>query len=614
METDLSKRQCQLIDILRKETSFCTSRKLAELIDVSEKTVRNEVASINEVMKETVIISRKSKGYQLVDKQRWISVLNINEENKRLEIQILKEILMKPSVDYYELADLFFVSTSALNKIIAKLNDEISGAFENVRIIRENNQLHFNCDDQEKRKVLTYFLLEESKKQSFDISVLDSYFSQINVRQLADVLLQYVKKTEEEIMDINFLSMLLHLLVIVSNQDNLSEPILYETNVPQYELVRRMADEMKIYFNEEGLRLLDTAFEKQQTSCKGETENIFYERFLSTVLKEVYEIYTINFDDDCELKSNLLSHLKHLKIRCQQNKQVKNPLLEQLKKNYVLVYDIAVYISMRFRDFTDFLPDENEISFIALHVLNGLQNIKTSSVRVALINPYEKAVTAIMERYLLEIPFVEIVGQFSVFDSKSLYKEKPDLIITLANIKPDSRYMVYRIRDYLDKDEYREIQQIIREIRVKKAYENTIIRNCFFDELFVVEEECGHKNEIIDLLCDKLEKQGFVDEEYRKQVYMREGIASTCFGCPYAIPHSLKKIAKKNAIAVAILKQPVLWDGFDVRMVFMFAFHKSFDQVPKLYEMILNALDNKERFNQLLTAKDCNEFKQYLLG
>lgn len=51
METDLSKRQCQLIDILRKETSFCTSRKLAELIDVSEKTVRNEVASINEVMK-----------------------------------------------------------------------------------------------------------------------------------------------------------------------------------------------------------------------------------------------------------------------------------------------------------------------------------------------------------------------------------------------------------------------------------------------------------------------------------------------------------------------------------------------------------------------------------
>lgn len=74
-----------------------------------------------------------------------------------------------------------------------------------------------------------------------------------------------------------------------------------------------MADEMKIYFNEEGLRLLDTTFEKQQTSCKGETENIFYERFLSTVLKEVYEIYTINFDDDCELKSNLLSHLKHLK-------------------------------------------------------------------------------------------------------------------------------------------------------------------------------------------------------------------------------------------------------------------------------------------------------------
>lgn len=122
-------------------------------------------------------------------------------------------------------------------------------------------------------------MLEESKKQSFDISVLDSYFSQINVRQLADVLLQYVKKTEEEIMDINFLSMLLHLLVIVSNQDNLSKPILYETNVPQYELVRRMADEMKIYFNEEGLRLLDTTFENSRQVVKERLRIYFMNAF-----------------------------------------------------------------------------------------------------------------------------------------------------------------------------------------------------------------------------------------------------------------------------------------------------------------------------------------------
>ncbi|MBS5485099.1 MAG: PTS sugar transporter subunit IIA [Eubacterium sp.] len=70
-----------------------------------------------------------------------------------------------------------------------------------------------------------------------------------------------------------------------------------------------------------------------------------------------------------------------------------------------------------------------------------------------------------------------------------------------------------------------------------------------------------------------------------------------------------KKTAKKNGIAVALLKQPVIWDGFEVNIVLMFALHKSFDQVPKLYDLILNVFDDPVRFAQVL---ECDSYAAFM--
>ena len=66
---------------------------------------------------------------------------------------------------------------------------------------------------------------------------------------------------------------------------------------------------------------------------------------------------------------------------------------------------------------------------------------------------------------------------------------------------------------------------------------------------------------------------------------------------------------KKNGIAVALLRKPVIWDGFEVNIVLMFALHKSFDQVPKLYDLILNVFDDPIRFAQVL---ECDSYTAFM--
>ena len=96
-------------------------------------------------------------------------------------------------------------------------------------------------------------------------------------------------------------------------------------------------------------------------------------------------------------------------------------------------------------------------------------------------------------------------------------------------------------------------------------------------------------------------------------MYKRESIAPTCFSDLIAIPHSIKKSALKSGVCVAILKQPVTWNEYNVRLVFLFALDKTFDQIPKLYELILDTIDNQDKYNQLIESANYSTFISILM-
>lgn len=613
MKKVLTLRQKKLIDILIKEDIFCTALSLSKLLNISVKTVQNEISTINEQVKQPMIFSQKGKGYQILDKQKVLDILEHQyDRESRRDIKILKEILLHTYVNYYDLADMFYISPSTLNKEIQHLNRKIKREFSELKIERKLNNLSLNCDEFEKRKVLTFFLLEESENQSFDLSVLDSYFDSINVIALSEVLIEYAKKQQREMTDFNMLSVLLHILVIMSNSNNLVKAEL-SFILPDDELsfIRDIEKQMNNHFTLQGVDNIRQVVKKRQFAVSKKQSE--YVEFLSMVFKEVFDVYSINFNENNELKAQLASHLKNLEIRCNNESLIKNPLLEQFKLKFILVYDIAVYISMRFTDVTSCIPNQDEIGFIGLHILNALQSVKKMSVKLAIINPYGNSIYQIIKRRLDGISDIEIIGNFSMFDFKTIYKEKPDIIISLVTIPEIVGFSVYKINNYLLSKEYLKIEKLIKNVRVKNAYENIIIRNYFFEELFVINDNLKTKQDIIAYLCEKLECNGYVNSDFIEHIYQRESIAPTCFGYQYAIPHTSKKIANKNGIAVMILKEPILWDGFEIKIVLMFALHKSFDQIPKLYDFIINAFEDHQRFNRILDSNSFGGFIHQLI-
>lgn len=608
MEISLSKRQKRIVDILLKESDYCTASKLAGLLKLSEKTIHGEIAEINLKTGTAMISSMKGRGYELADKNACINMhYIIGDDEGRRDIKILKEILFNAHVDYYELADKFYISPSTLNKDIRLINEQIQKEFHCLKITRKQNRLFLNCDDVEKRKVLTYFLLEESEHQRFDVGVLDHYFETVDVYTLSEILLDFIYKQQLTVSDFNLFSILLHILMYISNPSYISTASKQHSVCSENRsaLLDALEQRMQLRFTVEGEHQINALFQKRNAKNRDDTEVMM---FLSDVLKEIFDIYSINFNENQELKENLALHLQNLKECCISGLLIKNPLLSQLKQNFVLIYDIAAYIAIRFQEQTGFDLDENEISFIALHIMNGIKSIKTSIVRIALINPYGNSVTHIIRHHLNDIADIEMIGCFSMFDFKTIYAEKPDIILTMVSSGEQMGIPVYKIDNYLQDEEYSKIEQIVKNVRVKKSYENIMIHNYFMEELFRIPPLLHTKDEVISYLCALLEDNGYVDSDFKEQIYEREAVAPTCFGARYAIPHTTKKTAKKNGIAVALLKQPVLWDGFEVDIVLMFALHKSFDQVPKLYDLILNVFDDSTRFEDVLKCDNYSAF------
>ena len=331
------------------------------------------------------------------------------------------------------------------------------------------------------------------------------------------------------------------------------------------------------------------------------------------IFDEIKQIYSINLKDDNTLMDELSLHLKYAERRCKANTQLKNPLIDEFRKKYVLVYDIAAFISSRFYEKTTLRLDISEVGYIAMHILGSLQKLSGEDIKIVLVNPYGKAVEKIILNGIRDISNVKYCGNFSFLDTKGISEVKPDLILTLVQLDWNNSCEVYRIEDYFNSNEYYAIEKIVKQIKVNNAYQSLAISECFNENLFLPEMSLQTRDEIIDLMCKRLYENNYVNENFRNQVYQREAVAPTCFSNQIAIPHSIKKDAKKSGICISILKEPILWNGYNVRLIFMFALNKSFDQVPKLYELILDAIDDKTRYQKMLKCKNFKDFMSILM-
>ena len=71
----LTKRQKMIISIMNRQKDWIVGKDLARLLNVSDRTIRNDIAAINHFYEDMIIESNIKKGYRL--QEDMLSLIHI---------------------------------------------------------------------------------------------------------------------------------------------------------------------------------------------------------------------------------------------------------------------------------------------------------------------------------------------------------------------------------------------------------------------------------------------------------------------------------------------------------------------------------------------------------
>lgn len=141
------------------------------------------------------------------------------------------------------------------------------------------------------------------------------------------------------------------------------------------------------------------------------------------------------------------------------------------------------------------------------------------------------------------------------------------------------------------------------EVVIEESLEDLIHEDLIFLDL-----EGVSKEDVIDKMVEKLEKNGYVNNKYLLSIYKREAMGSGIFNNKVAIPHGLPENVIKPAIAIAKLNNPIYWEGeIMVDFVMMLALKENNrNEIRKLF----NILREEKVLEEVYKAKSIGQLKK----
>lgn len=609
----LTERQNEIIKLLN-QYHILSADKIAKMLNVSTKTIRNEIHKINSSLNLNYIISQKGTGY-LINEQIQLEKEYASEQN--IQYLILKKILNHDFYNFYELADELFISESNLQRYIKRVNEIIQKRNSSIKICRQQNQLYLNGTETEKRQITTYFLMNELNQYNFNLSMYQSLFLRIDILELQKIITEFNNSHHLNLRDVEIISLVIHVALmlerVIRGNEIINEVdfVNDEYNHLSIQFANILQIRYEIKLNKSEIKYLSLLLAGKVPSIE-ENDINEVKQFIQQLIIEINESFDVDLQQDSKFADNFLIHLIGLKRRITNHTFLNNPLIKELQKNFPVIYDMSVFIALKIQEFFSTQLYEDEIGYITLHLMGAIERLHTSlHKKIVLIYPFGQAgydyiVKKINHIHDLEI---EICCQLSMFDAFQIKEYQPDLVISFVHIEEKVGYPIYVCHNLLLEEDIENIYNILKG-------NHTFKKNVFFEkELFHIYNDIENKEDVIHRLCESLYYKGYVDQQYEGLVLAREQIAPTAYGSMFAIPHAVKKAGFATRIAVALLDKHIDWNQQKVRLVFLFCLTKERnEEFDLLFEKLVGLLDESKKVRELLKCKKYEEFLELFLS
>lgn len=626
----MKKEEKAVLIYLLEQKEKVTALQIALEIDRSPRSIKTYIKNLNEMNEKPFIFSSKN-GYKVdaeITKRILDSPSDIPQYYEERALYIIQKILVEnvhPNV--FDLCDELFIGYSTLKSTLARMN--VTFEKFNISFYTKNNKIYIKGKENDKRRLLSSVIFKETSNSVLDIEILNAAFGEEFVLKLTAILNKDFAAHGYKLNDFAFANFLLHVSILVDRvlENNKLEETC--TNLDEFEdmnnerklqkqITKDIEDSFDIKLNplEENeiylwLKMNTNYLVTMEREAYLQTMGELTFLWITKTLQKVDEIYSIRLNSETFLFPFGL-HVTSLIRRAKANQCVKNPLLGNIKREFPIIYDIAVFISLELCKAYNIELTDDEVSFIAIHVGSEIdrQKVNSEKLQCVLLCPEYIDMRPRIFHYLLD-RFGEDLSVKKIISSyDELQNLEFDLLFTTIEDDRNHQFNSFVLLPFSFKKQEREIYEWITKSKDNKHH-NIIVANFdnYFSKDFFYVEENGTQQEIIHMICSDFVKKGVAPESFENHVLEREKISSTGFG-EIAIPHSTYMDAIQTRIGVCICPNGVFWGDTKVYVIWLMAINR-LDNIyfSNIYENILDNLEYPEFIAELKTVTTFEEFK-----
>ncbi|MGE6256639.1 BglG family transcription antiterminator [Heyndrickxia sporothermodurans] len=489
-----------LMEDINKEI---TIKEIAELIDVSERTIHRDLKNIENILKpfQLKLLRRAGVGIKLAGDYNGLHQLKLAIQkqdymeytpDERLVIALCSLLDSKEPVKLLSLANDLGVTAATISNDLDKMEPFIQ-RYGLSLIRRRGYGIELIGTEESKRKAIRSLISDRFDVPEFLKMVRESIQkkSSNTIDSISERLLGLVKKEKLLIIeklvghmnqqlpyplaDSSYVGLVVHLALAIERiqrGENISirgEYLKELQETKEFDIAREIAkyleDEFQVVIPDQEIGYITMhllgakiRFTREIGVQEDNVETAF---IVNQLIKQVEDLSGVQLKGDQSLIEGLLAHLQPTLYRLKQNMRISNPLLEQVKKDYEDLFRIVkTAVSRVLPDLN--VPDE-EIGYLVLHFGSTL-NMKASLNKwKALIICSSGIGTSKMLATQIQnhIPSITETKNISVFELKEMNTEDYDLI--LSTIPIDGVTLDYLlVSPILTDEELEKVQQYIQ--------------------------------------------------------------------------------------------------------------------------------------------------------
>jgi len=633
-----------------------TTNQLADEIGLSEKTIRTKIEGINDYLKENQLGEIKKKrrigvwlsstDEQKVALQKMIisdsPMDHLQSDQTRMyrALRYLLRVSKYNRLTTNQLADLMFLSVPTTLKVISDCKDWLKLFDIELAAIR-NKGFELVGTESQYRIAIKHFILRFVHDESLE-ETIHYFMPNLNLNGIRKCIMDTENEWGFEFAEESFNEIYIYLALSVyrRTQDVENEVYIASDELRTLQtynefsfaeaILKKAAEMFDVQISETEIafisipilcsKMIDPGYNAAAGDIIREYDKKL-QKFVKRIISVVSEVLNVDMTRDDMLFHGLLIHMKPAIFRLRYEKSQSNGIKGYIKSEFKQAFRVSWLISVLFEEHFGLRVTEDELSYITLYIQSALER-NEQPISTVLVTRTSMGVNQMLcDKIKRNFPLISEIKVISSHDFRIENYRYSEMIISTSKLNnSDSR--IVEVDELLSENSIRKISHKIRSFSIRKtqnkAQFDPLCHSLFEPDLIYPQLDINNKEALLEFLCEKLVRKGYVTRNYLSTVMNREAVTPTSIGNMVAIPHGDQSEINEPKIVIATLKEPILWDSEMVDVVFLLVVKMTNDfemqRTQLFYKQYIYLVDSDKEVNVLRNFISNTDFYRYLIS